>query len=216
MTVLQRKAWWLAVMASVVLAGCTGSSPARYYTLQPPVSSVSAAPRVDYQIEVASVTIPEQIDQPQIMLRPVQGGGPLEAIYSDRWSAPLADEIRIALTDTLVNTLGALDVRVLEPAPNVPVWRIQVDVQRFDMVAGGPASLEATWRVRPLKVEGSRALICRSLVQLPADRVDVVGSLVQAQQQALVLLAKTIASSIQSGGVKATPADQSVQMLGCT
>lgn len=205
------------VVLSALVAGCGSSTPARYYTLQPAPQAIgTAVPRVGYQIEVAPVTVPEQADQPQIMLRAEPNAGALTAMYSDRWSAPLGDEIRSALADTLMDTLGALDVRTLIPAQDIPLWRIQVDVQRFDMVTGGPARLDATWRVRPLRLEGARALICRSVVQLPADQLNVVESLVQAQQQAVVLLAKTIASAIQSGGVQATPAGQQVQMLGCT
>jgi len=203
-------------MLSAVLAGCGGSPSVRYYTLQSdPETAVRSVPRVDYQIEVAPVNVPQQADQPQIMLRP-GGDSALTPMYSDRWSAPLADEIRSALADTLTRTLGALDVQTLTPAPDVPVWRIQVDVQRFDMVVGGPARLDATWRVRPLNVKGGRALLCRSTVQLPADQFNAVNSLVQAQQQAVVLLGNTIASAIQSGGARATPAAEQVQMLGCT
>lgn len=204
-------------LAAALLAGCSSSPPARFYTLQPPANATAVSTeRVGYQIEVVSVTVPEQVDQPQIMLRPEEGSGPLTPIYSDRWSAPLSDEIRGALADTLVNTLGALDVRVLAPAAEVPVWRIQVDVQRFDMVSGGPARLDATWRIRPLKVQGGQALICRSVIQLPADRVDVVGSLVQAQQQAVTLLAQTIASSIKANGVPVASVNAVVQTVGCT
>lgn len=204
------------VTLAALLAGCAGSPSARYYTLQAdPQAMTSSTQRVDYQIEVVPVSVPQQADQPQIMLREDQGSGALTPMYSDRWSAPLADEIRSALADRLTRQLGALDVQTLTPAPDVPVWRIQVDVQRFDMVVGGPARLDATWRVRPLKVQGGRALVCRSVVQLPADQFKVVSSLVEAQQQAVKLLADTIASAIQSGGANATPAAPSVQMLGC-
>ena len=208
----------LLLVGSALLAGCAGSPSARYYTLQTEPQAVAASPasRVDYQIEVLPVTVPQQADQPQIMLRDAQGdGGALTPMYSDRWSAPLADEMRSALADRLTHQLGALDVQTLTPAQDVPVWRIQVDVQRFDMMIGGSARLDATWRVRPLKVKGGRALICRSVVQLPADDTNVVSSLVRAQQEAVKLLADTIASGIQSGGVKAESTSPSVQLMGC-
>lgn len=204
-------------LVSASLAGCAGSPQVRYYTLQPaPQAMETATARVAYQIEVAPITVPGQVDQPQIMLRDNQNDGALTAMYSDRWSAPLSDEIRAALADTLTGTLGALDVATLVPAQDVPVWRIQVDVQRFDMVVGGPARLDATWRVRPVKVEGARTLLCRSVVELPANETPVVDTLVRAQQEAVGLLANTIASAIQSGGTRAAPAGASVRMLGCT
>lgn len=203
------------LMCATLLAGCAGSPSARYYTLQTEPQAVEASSRVDYQIEVLPVSVPQQADQPQIMLRESQDDGALTPMYSDRWSAPLADEIRSALADRLTSQLGALDVQTLAPAQDVPVWRIQVDVQRFDMIVGGYARLDATWRVRPLKVKGARALLCRSVVQMPAEDTRVVGSLVQAQQQAVKLLADTIVSGIRSGGNNATAADAAVQIVGC-
>ena len=95
------------------------------------------------------------------------------------------------------------------------MWRVQVDVQRFDMVSGGPARLDATWRVRPIKLKGARALICRATVQMPADGLGIP-ALVQAQQQAVALLARTIASAIDSGGARATPAGPEIQLWGCS
>ncbi|MBO1113073.1 PqiC family protein [Bordetella petrii] len=204
-----------ALALSAALAGCAMSPPARYYTLQPaPQAAPAAAQRVQYQIEVAPVSVPLQADQPQIMLRRHEGDGALTPLYSHRWSAPLSDEIGAALSDVLTHTLGALDVQTLQPADNAPVWRVQVDVQRFDMVSGGPARLDATWRVRPLNLKGARALICRATVQVPADGQDIP-ALVQAQQRAVTLLGQTIASAIQSGGAQPAPAGQQIQVWGC-
>jgi len=200
---------------SALLAGCAGSPPARYYTLQAPAQAASPqAGRAGYQIELAPVTVPLQADQPQIMVREGDDGA-LTPLYSDRWSAPLADEIGSALSDTLTRALGALDVRTLRPAADTPVWRVQVDVQRFDMLAGGPVRLDATWRVRPINQKGGAALICRSVAQVPADGTGVP-ALVRAQQQAVALLGRTIASAVQSGGTRAVPASPEVQLWGCT
>lgn len=216
MSALRRIPLLSVLMLSAWVAGCGSSPTARYYTLQADAqASAPVGQRVDYQIEVAPVTVPLQADQPQIMLRSGQNDGALTPMYSDRWSAPLADEIRSALAGTLTRTLGALDVQAIVPAPGVPVWRIQVDVQRFDMLVGGPALLDATWRVRPLEVKGARALVCRAVVQVPADQSNVVNALVQGQQEAIALLANTIASAIESGGARATPAGEQVQLLGC-
>jgi len=205
-----------AAALSALLAACASSPPARFYTLQPaPQSMPAQSQRAGFQIEVSPVAVPLQADQPQIMLRKHEGDGALTPLYSHRWSAPLADEIGVALSDVLTRTLGALNVQSLQPGPDTPVWRVQVDVQRFDMVADGPARLDATWRVRPINQKGGRALICRTAVQVPSDGPGIP-ALVQAQQQAVSLLAKTIASAIDTGGARATPAGQQVQLWGCT
>ncbi|MBV7485784.1 membrane integrity-associated transporter subunit PqiC [Bordetella sp. BOR01] len=206
----------LSILAlSALLSGCAGSPPAHFYTLQTAPQAVSPeASRAGFQIEVVPVSVPMQADQPQIMLREHEGDGALAPLYSHRWSAPLSDEIGAAMSDVLTRTLGALDVQTLRPADSTPVWRVQVDVQRFDMVAGGPARLDATWRVRPINLKGARTLICRAAVQMPADGQDIP-ALVQAQQRAVALMAQTIASAIQSGGTRAIPAGQQVQLWDC-
>ncbi|MVW70603.1 membrane integrity-associated transporter subunit PqiC [Bordetella sp. 15P40C-2] len=216
MSVVSRKLILPALAMAVLLTGCGGSPNARYYTLQSSSQAIPAAPaRIEYQIEVAPVSVPEQADQPQLMLRDGPGEGELMPMYSDRWSAPLGNEIRSALADTLTAKLGALDVNSLAPARDVPVWRVQANVQRFDMIVGGPVRLDATWRVRPIKVSGAAPLLCRTVIELPAQGNAVVGSLVEAQQQAVALLGQTIASAIESGGARALPASAEVRLLGC-
>ena len=68
-----------ALLLPLVLLGCAGSPPARYYTLQSdPAQRIEApAQRANYQIEVAPVTVPQQADQPQIMVREHRDDGAL-------------------------------------------------------------------------------------------------------------------------------------------
>ena len=203
----------LYVGVAAVLAAC-GTSPApRYYTLLAPQQAAPASTgNASYMIEVLPVVVPGQADQPQIMLR--TGAGTVAPLYSDRWTGALPDELRSALSDGLTRELGVLDVQVVRPAPGAPVWRVQTDVQRFDMNDGGPAVLDATWRARPLNAQG-RGLVCRTVVSVPADGTGVA-ELVAAQQQAAQLLARTIASAIRSGGQEAQPAGEHVRVSGCT
>jgi uncharacterized lipoprotein YmbA len=150
------------------------------------------------------------------MLR--SGSGELTAQYSDRWSGPLPGELRNALSMVLTRQLGVPDVRGLAPSPGLPVWRVQVDVQRFDASTAGPAVIDATWRVRPLQGAGA-GLLCRTRVETPVAMP--AGStglepVVVAEQQAVALLGRTIASAVQSQGRQATAASPGVRMLQCT
>ena len=43
-------------------------------------------------IDVLPVSVPTPADQPQLMVR--NGDGSVSALYSERWTAPLADEVR--------------------------------------------------------------------------------------------------------------------------
>jgi len=194
---------------AAALAGCSSSAPPRYYTLSVPAAD--AAPRVQagYLIDVLPVSVPAQADQPQLMVRMEEGS--VAALYGERWAAPLAEEIRDALSDALKRDLGALDVRTVKPAANAPVWRVQADVQGFDLVAGSRAQLDATWRVRPLNTAGEGRL-CRSLV---VENVDGEGApaLVAAQRRAVAALGGAMAAAIRGG---TEDAGSSVRTLGCT
>lgn len=208
----RHKSWLTVLAASALLAACAGSSPARYYTLLPAAGTAPAMPPVNprFALEVLPVTLPVQVDQPQIMLRTT--GDALMPVYSERWAAPLDDELQAALSHAMTATLGVPDVTALGASAGMPVWRVQVDVQRLDMVLGGPALIDATWRVRHVS-DGSSALLCRSVASVPATGNDVA-ALVQAQQQAVAQLAATMASAISRGGKPGASTAQ-VQMLGC-
>ncbi|MGV2906734.1 PqiC family protein [Achromobacter sp. AGC25] len=198
------------LVAGAALAGCGSSPPVHYYTLQGPAAGPGpAAAPAGFLIEVQPVSLSTQADQPQLMVR--TGDGSVSALYSERWSSPLGDELRGALSDALKRELGALDVQAVKPGPGAAVWRVQTDVQRFDLVSGSMAQLDATWRVRPVNMKGT-GLLCRSLVTEPVSEAGVP-ALIAAQQRAVVSLAGVMASAMRGQ----TPAGSgSVQMLGCS
>lgn len=199
------------------LAACSTSPPVHYYTLVVPEAGAAASAPASrqgtapYLLEVLPVTVPPQADQPQIMMR--ESGGAVAAYYSDRWTAPVADEIRGALSYNLVRDLGVPDVQAITAPAAAPVWRVQVDVQRFDAAAGGAAVLDATWRVRPVNLAG-HALLCRTVVELPLGG-STPALAVAAQQKATAALAATIAAGIRAGGARADAAAQPVQLNAC-
>ncbi len=202
----------LAVLAlSGALAACGSSPPVHYYTLQTPAApGTGATPAsASFLIEVQPVNLSTQADQPQLMVR--TGDGSVSALYSERWSSPLGDELRGALSDALKRELGALDVQVVKPGPDAPVWRVQTDVQRFELVSGSMAQLDATWRVRPVNTKGT-GLLCRSVVTETVTDT-AVPSLIAAQQRAVVSLAGVMASAIRG---QAPGGSASVQMMGCS
>jgi uncharacterized lipoprotein YmbA len=206
---------WATGLAIAALAGCASSPPVHYYTLLAPAKdsgdAQSAAP-ANYVLDVLPVTVPPQADQPQLMVR--DGAGGVTPFYSERWSASLGEEVRAGLSFTLASALNALDVQSITAPANAALWRVQMDVQRFDNTLDGPAVLDATWRVRPVNLSGS-TLLCRTVVQVPIHGRDIA-NVVGAQQLALAELGKTIAGAIRSGGQAAQAASPAVQVMGCT
>jgi uncharacterized protein len=180
----------LAVAALAVALGACGSAPpTHYYTLVPPAGgdATAAASAAPFQFELLPVTIPAQVDLPQMVVR--QGGQGVAMLQGQRWIAPLGDEVRGALSADLTRGFRAQDVTGL-PSQGPSMVRIKVDVRRFDSVPGSYAYLDAAWSVRPLK--GGDPLACTSRIS------ETVGegydALVQGHPPALQQLAGQIGS----------------------
>lgn len=151
------------------LTGCASPEP-RYYTLaQGPTASPAAAraPRSADQpiwIEVAPVHVPERLNRQNLLL--VNGQGALKLMEQDRWSAPLPDELRDALSQQLRSSLGAADIYQQGLSGIGPVYSITTEVVRMDGELGKRASAEFCWTVRRLP-EGKVMADCTQ-AELPA------------------------------------------------
>ncbi|KWO55373.1 membrane integrity-associated transporter subunit PqiC [Burkholderia territorii] len=183
-----------AVFAALVLAACS-SPPARFYTLSPadaaaPVRSAPANP--SFLIEVPSVGVPEQVAKNQLVVQ--KNAAQVDVLEQERWAAPPADEIRRALSDDLAAQLGTIDVANSAYPAGVPVYRISVNVQRFESWPGKRAAIDAVWSVRAL---GTQAVMtCRTSVAEPvADGYD---ALVAGHRRALDVIASQAASGVRA------------------
>jgi uncharacterized lipoprotein YmbA len=189
----------LAAALALGLAACA-SQPAHYYTLLAPASSVSgSAATAPFQFELMPVSIPAQVDQPQLVIR--QGGQGVTPLSGERWIAPLAEEVRGALSADLAQALHAQDATGL-PGGGKPRLRIKVDLRRFDSAPGQYALVDAAWSVRQL--QGDATLACTSQVR------ELVGAgydaLVEGHQRALAALAGQIARAAGAVAAGQTPA----------
>lgn len=185
----------LGVAATLLLAGCA-STPMHYYTLVPPASDTSAstpeaAPSLPF--ELLAVGIPAQVDQPQLLVR--EGGQGVALLGSERWIAPLGDEVRAALSVDLARELHSQDVSGL-PGNDKPTLRVKLDLRRFDSQPGSYALIEGAWSVRVMHGERPAVLACTSHIR------ETVGpgydALVQGHQQAIRQLAVQIALAARS------------------
>jgi uncharacterized protein len=178
-----------ATLALLIGAGCA-SAPVRFHTLVAPAAT--AAPvEADYAIALLPVSVPPQVDVPQIVLR--TGDSALTLAESEQWAAPLGDELRGALAARIAARLGVTDVSRLRIAGARPVYRIRVDVQRFESVYGRRAVLEAGWSIHK-PGEETPALICASRLEVAVARG--YAALVQGHQLALDRLAADIAAAL--------------------
>ncbi|TVT79362.1 membrane integrity-associated transporter subunit PqiC [Pseudomonas sp. H3(2019)] len=159
---------------AVLLAACR-SDPIHYHTLTPAQPTAGARGGADIQIE--RLTVPPQVDRPQIVIR--QGSSGLAIMETEWWGANLSDELKSALVDQLSGTAAQHKVS------------LRVEVQRFDSIPGHYALVDAKWRLRTAETDASSTSpTCRTTLQTPAG--PTIDDLVAAHQNNIKRLASLI------------------------
>jgi uncharacterized protein len=206
-----------ALGACVVgLAACVSSPASRFYTLgaggalQSPATSTSSAASTTsttqratspaFLIEVPPVDVPSQVARNQLVVQ--TGNARVDVLEQERWASPPADEIRRALSGDLAARLGTFDVYGA-PYPNgVPVYRVNVNVRRFESWPDARAVLDAVWSVRAVGTQ--TVLTCRTLAQVSVG--PGYAALVDGHRQAVAQMADEIAAAVRTfGSGDATP-----------
>ncbi|MCH4901840.1 membrane integrity-associated transporter subunit PqiC [Pseudomonas sp. CH235] len=172
----------ISALASMLLllAACR-SDPISFHTLTP-AQPAGPSYSVVGEIQIESMTVPPQVDRPQIVIR--QGDSGLAILETQWWAASLSEELRSALSDQLNNV--RVNGKVL----------LRVEVQRFDSVPGQYALMDANWRLR--SADGAFSLNCRSVLQT-ASGVSI-DDLVAAQQNNVKRLAALVGRTASKPG----------------
>jgi uncharacterized lipoprotein YmbA len=192
----------LAACATLAAALCACSSPSsRFYTLGEGAASVaapsaaasaSAPANPALLIEVPPVGMPSPVARNQMVMR--ADASRVDVLEQSRWVSPPGDEIRRALSGDLARRLGTLDVSGMPNPSGLPVYRVSVNVQRFESWPGSRAVLEAVWGVRAV---GSRAsLTCRTLATEPVG--PGIDALVDGHRRAVDQMSADIADGIRA------------------
>src|SRR3546814_421235 len=128
------------------------------------------------------------------------------------WASPLSYQLQNALSYELSSQLGVLDVSATGIPGSLPVWRVLMQVQRFESLYNERVLLDATWRLTPINQGKKASIICRGAAQVQVQQG--VSAMVAGHQQALHQLAELIARQIETG--KISGADTQVNLKGCT
>jgi len=194
----RRRGVAIGIAVLTLLAACSSAQPPRYHSLMPAPAptALPPAPAGSLAWEVLPVAVPAGVDQPQWVVRTVDGS--LAVLEQERWIAPLGEEIRAAVADRLTQVVGAPAVST-EPRKR---WRIRIDVQRFDSAPGREARLEATWTLSS-DADAAAALRCHGeFVQTLAASGYL--ALAKGHQQAVATLADAIGSGLKALGAGQT------------
>ncbi|TAL92628.1 MAG: membrane integrity-associated transporter subunit PqiC [Rhodanobacter sp.] len=194
----------LLAAAAALLAACA-SAPMHYYTLLPSASAEAPNPAASLAFELLPVSVPAQVDQPQLVVR--EGGQSVALLEGERWIAPLVDEVHGALAVDLARELPGRDVGGM-PSSGKPVLQVRLDLRRFDSQPGSYALLDGAWGVRLLHGTRPASLACSSRIR--ESVAPGYAALVQGHQRALHELAGQIAKvaqALEAGRSASCPAD---------
>jgi uncharacterized lipoprotein YmbA len=185
----------VACSCIVLLAACGSPPKERYYTLTtaatapPPAAGASAA-----SIAVGPVTVPESVDQPQLVVR--VAANEVSMYEFQRWASPLKSEIARVIAANLAQELGTARAWSYSQAtPPNPDYQVLVDVQRFDSALGEAVTVEALWMVR--RAAGGPPKTGRSSVREPTSGAGF-DALVAAHSRALASVSRDIAGAIRT------------------
>jgi uncharacterized lipoprotein YmbA len=130
--------------AVVVLAwGCASPSP-QYYTLS--AAATPAVPAADVSVAVGPVSVPAEVDRPQMVVR--TGGNEVQLDEFHRWASPLQNSIARAIAQNLATLLGSSRITLFPQTVSASAdYRAAIEVQRFESTLGEAAELDAVWTV---------------------------------------------------------------------
>ena len=181
-------------LALLLLAGC--SSPrVTFYTLNPVAmpETTAAAPILD-SVLIGPVVLPDLYDQPQLVVR--VDANRVEILEMQRWAAPLKAEIPRVLAEDLAVLLKPARVSTYPQNSALDAeYRVQIDIQRYEMTAGQGVALDALWSVR--RTAGGSAKTGRSVVNEPAA-ASGYDALVAAQSRALGTVSRELAQALRA------------------
>jgi len=135
--------------------------------------------------------VPERLNRQNLLLL---NNGALKLLERDRWSAPLPDELRDALSQRLQDSLAAVDLYQQGLSGINPVYNITTQVLRLDAELGKGANAEICWTVRR-SPEGRVVAGC-TRAELSASRG--VEGVVAAYRKVIIQTAADITMAIQA------------------
>jgi uncharacterized lipoprotein YmbA len=181
----------IVVIGCGVLFACGSSPPTRFYILNeiaPATPAAAAATSNQIPVRVEPVAIAPELDRPEIVSR--IGPNRVHVAGSDRWAAPLSEQIRRVLSDDLSARLPpGLVADPNEPSTKDPRRLLIIAIGEFYGDESCAVSLRASWLLttpNPVNQSGSEH------VQVTANS-PCANELPAAMSRALGVLADRIA-----------------------
>jgi uncharacterized protein len=187
---------WLhapAILACCALSGCGSSPPTRFYILNEiaPAATPGAVVADQIPLRVEPVTLASELDRPELVTR--SGPNRVHVAGSERWAAPLPDQIRRVLSEDLATRLPpGLVADPNEPGTSEPRRLLRVTLAEFYPDDTCAVSLRASWTLdnpHGQKLRGAEQ------VQLPSS-APCSGEIPALMSRALAVLADRLAAAV--------------------
>jgi uncharacterized protein len=189
---MRRYAPLLIPCVALLLASGCASTPARFYTLS--AAAAPGAPASSISVAVGPVTVPAEVDRPQIVV--TIGPNQVWLDEFNRWAAPLQNNIARVVAENLVAMLGTPRVALSAETLNADTdYRVAIEVQGFASAPGKSATLDAVWTVRRMK--DGKTETGRTTAREPTQEQGY-DALAAAHSHALARLAQDIAGGVRS------------------
>ncbi len=173
----------------VGLAGCA-SPTSHFYTLS--AASTPGAPSSSLSVVVGPISVPATVDRPEIVVS--TGPNQVRLAEYDLWASPLQDEISRVVVENLVTMLGTAHVsQSSQTVGDSADYRVLIEVQKFDSMLGGAATLDAVWTVRRPKDDQS---VTRRTTVTESVSGESYSVLAAAHSRAIARLSRDIADAV--------------------
>ena len=207
-SLLVEVAWLLS--AATMLSACA-SAPTHYHSLaqtpQKPRSSTSepgpttctfdrgvpGSPIPTDTVLLAHLAVPAQANRMQLSAH--QTPTRLTVYETERWAAPLSDQIAAVFISDLRNALPGLNITSdpLLTGRGTPL-RLHIDIEELDALIGKEATVRGRWRLSGTDADVLESGTCTSKQVLPTADID---ELVLAWSRGLSDISSAVAISIQ-------------------
>jgi uncharacterized lipoprotein YmbA len=188
---------WLrpvVLLGCCLMFACGSSPPTRFYILNeiaPTAPALTTATPNQIPVRVEPITIAPELDRPEIVTR--IGPNRVHVAGSDRWAAPLPEQIRRVLSDGLSARLPpGLVADPNELNTKDPRRLLTIAIDEFYGDDSCAVTLRASWSLTIPQAASQHGI---EQVQVPASAL-CSGELAAAMSRALAVLADRLAVTI--------------------
>jgi uncharacterized lipoprotein YmbA len=206
-----RRPGLFACATALFLSGACSSAPTHYHSLTPIHQTIgpsspgtivctsdatgltASEPELISTVLLAHLAVPVEADRMQLLLH--QTPTRLSVYETERWAAPLGDQISFILIDNLRNALPNLSITrdPLLIGTGTPL-QLNMEIEELDALAGKEATVRARWRGSVADNAASQTGTCTARQPLSSTSID---ELVLAWSRALADISSALAASIQ-------------------